>query len=97
MKRKSSILARPSPRHTLLPERESKHYQNGLTDDSFEDNNYIPAEKGIKASLLTNFPLSSRKWAGLKVWGLSHSLSSCRTDVSRGITLVPCTTERMLN
>lgn len=49
----------------------------------------IPAEKAMKASLLMNRPCSSRKWAGLKVWGLSHSLSSCRTEVSRGNTDVP--------
>lgn len=36
----------------------------------------LPAEKGMKASLLTNLPSSSRKWAGLKVCGVSHSLSS---------------------
>lgn len=49
-----------------------------------------PAEKGMKASLLTNRPWSSRKWAGLNVCGVAHSLSSYRTDVRRGMTIVPC-------
>ena len=49
-----------------------------------------PAEKGMKASLLTNFPLLSRKWEGLKLSGLSHSVSSHNTDVRRGYTTVPC-------
>lgn len=50
----------------------------------------IPAEKGMKASLLTNWPFLSRKCEGLKVCGLSHSLSSYRTEVRRGNTIVPC-------
>lgn len=49
-----------------------------------------PAEKGMKASLLTNRPSSSRKWAGLNVCGVTHSLSSCRTEVRRGMIIVPC-------
>ena len=44
----------------------------------------------MKASLLTNFPSSSRKWEGLKLSGLSHSVSSHNTDVRRGYTTVPC-------
>lgn len=43
----------------------------------------------MKASLLTNFPSLSRKWAGLKWRGSSHSLSSYRTDINRGNTVVP--------
>lgn len=50
----------------------------------------LPAEKGRKASLLTNRPSLSRKWAGLKVCGFSHWLSSYKTEVSRGMTIVPC-------
>lgn len=34
--------------------------------------NESPAEKGMKASFLTNRPCSSRKFAGLKVCGLFH-------------------------
>ena len=48
----------------------------------------------MKASLLINLPSLSRKWDGLKVCGLSHSLSSYRTEVSRGSTVVPCMQRR---
>lgn len=44
----------------------------------------------MKASLLINLPLLSRKCKGLKLLGFSHSVSSYRTDVRRGITAVPC-------
>lgn len=49
-----------------------------------------PAEKGMKASRLQNRPWSSRKWARLNLCGVSHSLSSYRTEVRRGMTVVPC-------
>lgn len=49
----------------------------------------VPAEKGKKASLLTKLPSSSRKWEGLNVFGVSHLLSSWRTEVNRGRTVVP--------
>lgn len=48
----------------------------------------VPAEKAMKASLFLNLPSSSRKWEGLKAWGLSHSFSSCRTEVRRVNTVV---------
>lgn len=51
---------------------------------------HLPAEKGMNAFLDTNFPCSFRKCPGLNVCGLSHSLSSARTDVSKGKTVVPC-------
>ena len=56
-----------------------------------------PAEKGMKASRLTNFSSLSRKWAGLKEYGLSHSLSSFRTEVRRGTTVVPYGQQKHLN
>ena len=96
-KRKSSILARLSPRHTLRPVRtKSGKDQTCMTTKTLEfceNKNCIivlPAEKAMKASLLINLPSLSRKWDGLKVCGLSHSLSSYRTEVSRGNTIVPC-------
>ena len=44
----------------------------------------------MKASLLINLPSLFRKWEGLNMCGLSHSLSSYRTEVSSGNTTVPC-------
>lgn len=32
----------------------------------------------------------SRKWEGLKLFGLSHSLPSYKTEVRRGKIVVPC-------
>lgn len=43
-----------------------------------------PAEKGMNAFLFI------QEVSGLKVCRLSHSLSSARTDVSKGQTAVPC-------
>lgn len=91
-KRKSSILARLSPRHTLRPEhREVALKLTALLSTTLTRQKHLklPAEKGMKASFLTNRPCSSRKCAGLKVSGLSHWLSSLNTDVRRGITQVP--------
>lgn len=51
---------------------------------------HIPAEKGMNAFRVTNFPSSFKKCAGLNVCGVSHSPSSARTDVSKGRTAVPC-------
>jgi len=95
-KMKSSILARPSPGQILRPERERamETFQvicqsNQLLKTSWSAYTNKPAEKGMKASRLTNFPSLSKKWAGWKECGLSHSLSSNRTDIKRGYTVVP--------
>lgn len=56
----------------------------------------VPAEKGMKASLLSNLPSLSRKWEGLKVCGVSHSFSSYRTEARRGNTVVPWTQKQEL-
>lgn len=48
-----------------------------------------PAEKGRKASLFLNLPSWSRKCCGLKECGVSHIDSSCRTEFSVGIIMVP--------
>lgn len=50
----------------------------------------VPAEKGRKAALFTKHPLESRKWPGLNWWGVSHCVLSRSTELSRGITGVPC-------
>ena len=49
----------------------------------------LPAENGRKASLRLNLPSASRKCSGLNVFGVSHSLSSNRTDVRVPATKVP--------
>ena len=50
----------------------------------------IPAEKGRKASLFLAWPSWSRKCCGLKECGVSHIVSSRRTEFRVAITTVPC-------
>lgn len=50
------------------------------SQEGWSYNIHPPGEKGMKASLLTNFPSLSRKWPGLKRLDSSHSLSLYRTD-----------------
>lgn len=50
----------------------------------------VPVEKGRKAARFTKCPLASRKWPGLNWWGVSHCVLSRSTELSRGITGVPC-------
>lgn len=52
----------------------------------------LPVEKGRNAFLFTKFPSTSRKWLGLNSSGVSHCVLSSSTEVSRGITVVPCST-----
>lgn len=49
----------------------------------------IPVEKGMKASGLTNSPLSLRKFSGLNSFGNFHCPSSFRTEAKCGIISVP--------
>lgn len=49
----------------------------------------LPAENGRKASLFLNLPSWSRKCWGLKECGDSHMDSSCRTEFSVGMIMVP--------
>lgn len=49
----------------------------------------IPAEKGMKASGLTNSPWSLRKFSGLKSWGNFHCPSSFSKEVRLGMISVP--------
>lgn len=50
----------------------------------------VPAEKGRKAARFTKCPSASRKWPGLNWRGVSHCVLSRSTELSRGITGVPC-------
>lgn len=101
---KSSIRARPSPRHTRGPKTQNKNlpsFTPGLKVGAFSlryprwptegaaPHGLVPAEKGMKASGLTNSPSSLRKFCGLNSFGNFHCPSSFRTEARCGMTSVP--------
>lgn len=93
--KKSSILAKPSPRHARLPRGGRKKRLVAYNVSCASVPKWMgsvarqPAENGRNASLLTNFPSVSRKRSGLNTFGVSHSFSSKSTEVRFGITAVP--------
>lgn len=103
--RKSSLLARLFPTQTRRPARETEApcKVSGLLLEGRElsrswckrtqKTSKLPAEKGRKAPRFIKCPLASRKWFGLNRLGVSHCVLSRSTEVSRGITGVPCKAE----
>lgn len=93
MIRNNSIRARPSPRHTRGPKKWKKlSFKKGHPINhyfAFHRGSHVPAEKGMKASTLTNSPFSLRKFSGLNSCGNFQCFSSFRTDDRFGIIIVP--------
>lgn len=58
-------------------------------NDVLKHGSHIPAEKGMKASTLTNSPFSLRKFSGLNSCGNFQCFSSFRADERFGIIIVP--------
>lgn len=98
--RKSSVLARLSPTQTRRPARETKapvpYWRRELSRNCWRHTiqaSKLPVEKGRKAPRFIKHPLASRKWFGLNWLGVSHCVLSRSTEVSKGITGVPCKAE----
>lgn len=103
--RKSSVRARLFPTQTRRPTRETEALCKvpGLLLEGRRLNRSwckptlkagkLPVEKGRKAPRFIKRPLASRKWFGLNWLGVSHCVLSRSTEVSKGITGVPCKAE----
>lgn len=103
--RKSSVLARLFPTQTRRPARETEAPRkvSGLLLEGrklgrswcrcTQKASKLPVEKGRKAPRFIKRPLASRKWFGLNWLGVSHCVLSRSTEVSKGITGVPCKAE----
>lgn len=102
--KKSSVLARLFPTQTRRPARETEAPCKvpGLLEGRGLSTPWprhtlkaskLPVEKGRKAPRFIKRPLASRKWFGLNWLGVSHCVLSRSTEVSKGITGVPCKAE----